>query len=148
MSAVSYFYQLRGLVSPSTGPVVRMYLRGLKRRQLETGSSIRRAKPLTKENMMCVVDYLMTGDRSLRDWRTVWRMNLAFYGWDDVSRLLVSSIVEFIRKKCVGFSNHMHCLLLSFQVSDFILNNDGGLPCFDFVLKGGKTLMHEKNLHP
>lgn len=92
MSTVSYFYRLRGLVSPSTGPTVAMYLRGLKRRLLESGTDTRRAKPLLKDDLKLLNDHLHSESRSLRTWRTVWRINLAFYcllRWDDVCRLKV-----------------------------------------------------------
>ena len=93
LSSVSYFYRLKGLVSPSTGPSVGMYLKGLKRRQLASGMLVRRARPLTKTQLRLLNEYLTSGDRSLREWRTIWRINLAFYcllRWDDVCRLKVS----------------------------------------------------------
>ncbi len=92
LSAVSYFYRLRGLASPSVGPTFQMYMKGLKRRQIENSAQVRRAKPLTKTLLHRLNEYLGARDPSLREWRTIWRVNLAFYGllrWDDVSRLKV-----------------------------------------------------------
>jgi len=57
LSAVAHYYRLRGLVSPSTGPVVSMYMRGLKRKCLADQASIKRAKPLSR--------WVWSGDRSL-----------------------------------------------------------------------------------
>jgi len=48
LSAVAHYYRLRGLVSPSSGPVVRMYMRGLKRKSLADLASVKRAKPLSR----------------------------------------------------------------------------------------------------
>lgn len=98
MSTVSYYYRLKGLVSPSTGPAVAMYLRGLKRCHLEDGPGTRRAKPLTKANLKLLNKFLRSGSRSLRYWRTIWRINLCFYcllRWDDVCRLKVWPNLHF-----------------------------------------------------
>ena len=92
LSAVSYFYRLKGLVSPSANCSVQMYLKGLKRRQVELHTQVRRAKPLTKTHLRLLNEYLWAHERSLREWRTIWRINLAFYSllrWDDVMRLKV-----------------------------------------------------------
>lgn len=92
LSSVSYFYRLKGLVSPSFSASVQMYMKGLRRCQLERSAQVRRAKPLTKSVLHQLNQYLQAGPRTLRDWRTVWRINLAFYGllcWDDVMRLKV-----------------------------------------------------------
>lgn len=93
LSSFSYFYRLKGLASPSAHPSVLMYMKGLKRCQAEKNSQVRRAKPLTKIVLRQMNEYLWSGSRTLREWRTVWRVNLAFYGllrWDDVKRLKVS----------------------------------------------------------
>ena len=145
MSSVSYFYRLKGLESPSHNPLVQMYLKGLKRRQLHLGGPVHRAKPLTKDQLAQLNDYLISGERSLREWRTIWRINLAFYcllRWDDVCRLLV----RYFHICSLCNLNFPYIFLLE-QVTDFDLNNDDGLPCYDFELRGGKTLMHEKNLN-
>lgn len=93
LSTVSYFYRLKSLASPSSDPSVQMYMKGLKRRHVELGTQTRRAKPLTKEILHQLNDYLSSRVSTLREWRTIWRINLAFYGllrWDDVMRLKVS----------------------------------------------------------
>ena len=92
LSSVSYFYRLKGLVSPSSSPSVLMYLKGLKRRHIEVSAPVRRAKPLTKDLLHRLTSYLLARQGTLREWRTVWRINLAFsclLRWDDVMRLKV-----------------------------------------------------------
>jgi hypothetical protein len=71
-----------------------MFMRGLKRKSITDNPPVQRAKILTKEDLCRVNDFLLSRENpSLRQWRTVWRMNLAFMcllRWDDVCRLRVS----------------------------------------------------------
>ncbi len=95
LSSISYHFRLEDLPSPTSGPLVSMYLKGLKRKNVEKRLVTRRAKPLTKEILKKMIDLLYSREKehSLRVWRTVWRVNLAFYAllrWDDVCRLRVS----------------------------------------------------------
>lgn len=93
LSSMSYFYRLRGLESPSYSPLVAMFLKGLKRQHLTISGPASRAKPMTVEILKKLYDYLNESPRSLRIWRTIWRIHLAFYcllRWDDVCRLTVS----------------------------------------------------------
>ncbi len=69
-----------------------MYMRGLKRYDLICQPTTRQAKPVTKDLLRRMNSPLAIGPATLRVWRTVWRINLAFYGllrWDDVCRLKV-----------------------------------------------------------
>jgi hypothetical protein len=53
---------------------------------------------MTKEVLASLIEYLYAEPRSLRVWRTVWRVNLAFYAllrWDDVCRLQVNKKNDF-----------------------------------------------------
>jgi hypothetical protein len=65
---------------------------GLKRHTIETKPPVQRAKPLSRQDLKKLNDFLLSGPRTLRQWRTVWRVNLAFFcllRWDDVRRLEV-----------------------------------------------------------
>jgi hypothetical protein len=89
--AIAYNYRLRSLPSPSADPLVAMFMRDLKRRGIST--QVRQAKPMTKDLLKKLNDYILSGPRTLRQWRSVWRINLAFMcllRWDDVRRLRVS----------------------------------------------------------
>jgi hypothetical protein len=75
-----------------------MYMKGLKREKLTLSAPVKRAKPMTSEILGLLIDYLHAEPRGLRIWRTVWRMNLAFYcllRWDDVQRLEVFAVKLF-----------------------------------------------------
>ncbi len=65
---------------------------GLKRHTIETRPPVRRAKPLSRQDLKKLNEFLLSGPRTLRQWRTIWRVNLAFFcllRWDDVRRLEV-----------------------------------------------------------
>ncbi len=93
LSSIAYFYKLKGLESPSNGHFVSMYMKGLKRQHLTLSAPVARAKPITIDHLKALIDHLADAPRpGLRIWRTVWRMNVAFYcmlRWDDVCRLKV-----------------------------------------------------------
>ncbi len=92
LSAIAYMYRLKSLPSPTLEPVVSMYIRGLKREEVTRGKKHRQAKPMTKEILSSLIRYLYEKPRPLRVWRTVWRVNVAFYAllrWDDICRLQV-----------------------------------------------------------
>jgi len=96
LSSIAYFYRLRGLVSPTVDPIVTMFMKSLKRRALENNPGVRRARPMTKDILTTLNTFLFSAYRTLRQWRTIWRINLAFYcllRWDDVCRLKVSFFV-------------------------------------------------------
>lgn len=70
----------------------------MKRKEVKAKAKPRQAKPITKEILTKLIDYLNAGSQNLRVWRTVWRINLAFYGllrWDDVCRLKVFPNMDF-----------------------------------------------------
>jgi len=92
MSAVSHFYRMKGLASPSHGEPVKMFMRGLKRASLEARVEVKRAKPMTREVLHRLNVYLEQPGRTLREWRTIWRINVMFVlmlRWDDLCRLQV-----------------------------------------------------------
>jgi hypothetical protein len=72
---------------------------GLKRDSLEHRPSVRRAKPMTREILAKINHFILSGSRTLRQWRTAWRVNLAFFcllRWDDVCRLEVRMILTLL----------------------------------------------------
>jgi hypothetical protein len=98
-----------------------MYLKGLKRAELNAQQCPKQARPMTKEVLAQLIAHLNDTTPSLRMWRTVWRLNIAFYGllrWDDVKRL---------------------------QVSDFSEQFVSGERRYLYSLKGGKSLMFQKD---
>ncbi len=69
-----------------------MYMKGLKRLHLSLCSATRRAKPITLEILRKLYLHLSLDTCGLREWRTIWRVHLAFFcllRWDDVVRLKV-----------------------------------------------------------
>jgi hypothetical protein len=116
LSSVAYFYRLKCLPSPSDDPFVTMFMKGsylknyldgycellvlgLKRQSLERGTETCVAKPMTRDILSKINDFILSGSRSLRQWRTAWRINLAFFcllRWDDVSRLKVLKLILFV----------------------------------------------------
>ncbi len=69
-----------------------MYMRGLKRLDLHVNSAVRQAKPITQELLSRLNTLVAPTVATLRIWRTVWRVNVAFYcllRWDDICRLQV-----------------------------------------------------------
>jgi hypothetical protein len=59
---------------------------------LETGPETRVARPMTRDILAKINDFILAAPRTLRQWRTAWRVNLAFFcllRWDDVCRLQV-----------------------------------------------------------
>jgi hypothetical protein len=96
-SAIAFFYRLNGQPSPTNDPLVSMYLKGRLRKEKEKGKTCKRAKPMTQAILRKLNRYVYDQTPSLRVWRTVWRVNVAFYGllrWDDLRRLKVHLIWE------------------------------------------------------
>ncbi len=99
LSAIAYMYRLKRLPSPTLEPIVGMYIRGLKREEQARAKAPRQSKPMTKEVLASMIQYLYEKPRSLRIWRTVWRVNVAFYAllrWDDICRLNVSLHIKLV----------------------------------------------------
>ncbi len=91
LSAISFHYRKFGKTSPCDEVRVKMFMRGLKRK--DSKQPVRRAMPLTLEILEKALDYLETDD-SLTAWRTVWRMIVSFscfLRYDDLRRLTVRS---------------------------------------------------------
>jgi len=100
MSAIAHYYRLKSLASPTDSPLVTMYLKAVKRQHLS--NQPKRAVPMTLQVLFRLNAYLYSDDRSLRIWRTIWRINLMFrclLRWDDVYRLkvfpLLSNLLPF-----------------------------------------------------
>ncbi len=94
LSSISYFHRRSGKVSPCDEPIVKMFMKGLKR--VDSLKPVKRAKPLTVEILQKLVN-LLDRDNSLVTWRTVWRSLIGFscfLRWDDVSRLKVSIFLD------------------------------------------------------
>ena len=92
-SAIAFHYRLKRLPSPTLDPLIGMYMRGVRRAEKNAQKSSKRAKPVTQELLRRLNEFIYNGKPTLRMWRTVWRMNVAFYcllRWDDVKRLEVS----------------------------------------------------------
>ncbi len=101
LSALSFYYKLQRKENPCAAPIVSMYMRGLKRYDIHIHPTVRQAKPITKDILNRLNVLLAGSSASLRIWRTVWRINAAFYTllrWDDISRLQVCSITFPIAK--------------------------------------------------
>ncbi len=137
-------YRLKRLPSPTLEPIVGMYIRGLKREETLRARPPRQSKPMTKEVLALMIQYLYEKPRSLRVWRTVWRVNVAFYAllrWDDICRLNVRMILPPYQR-----GNHFNLFYNSFpQVEDFQFGENNGEARYTFFLKGGKTVMHRRD---
>lgn len=93
LAAIAYFYRLKKLPSPTLDPLVTMFMKGVKRKELQSGKRVKQARPLTLDILRQLHKFVTAKSRSLRIWRTVWRVSCAFYGllrWDDIHRLKVS----------------------------------------------------------
>jgi len=96
LSSVAYHFRLCGLPSPSEAPLISMYMRALKRRHLTRPQGVKRAAPLMRPDLDLLGEHLLESPRTLRVWRTVWRVNLMFYcllRWSDVAPLEVLFLV-------------------------------------------------------
>jgi len=129
-------------------------MKGIKRRTLDRQP--RRALPLSVAVLSRLNAYLYSGlcfshvdwffsgllvsflgDRSLRIWRTIWRVNVMFrclLRWDDMYRLKVIIRFSFICFFKVNFPFH-------YQVTDFEYQADRN--AYRFMLQGGKTAMYD-----
>jgi hypothetical protein len=99
LSAISYFHRRSGKISPCDEPIVKMFMKGLKRS--DSLKPIKRAKPLTVDILCKLVD-LLDHDRYLITWRTVWRSVIGFscfLRWDDISRLKVFPFIFLLHNR-------------------------------------------------
>jgi hypothetical protein len=116
LSAIAYQYKLHNLPSITDTPLVTMYMRGLKRRNLDV--PVKRAKPMDVDVLVAMRRLLVPDARpNLVTWRTVWRSHMEFgllLRFDDVRRLMVCDVT-------------------------FDHNADG--PFMRLSLRGGKTIM-------
>lgn len=147
LSAIAYFYRLKQLPSPTLSPIVTMFMKSLKRRELQACKRPKQASPMTREILRQLNSLVRKPRCSLRIWRNVWRINVAFYGllrWDDVRRLKVSEAL-LCRGCCTSIQNYIMKSRI-FQVSHFQFRDTSTGPQYVFELQGGKTLMYEKDL--
>jgi hypothetical protein len=96
-SAIAYKYRLKRLASPTNDPLVGMYLKGLRRGEKNAQKKSKQAKPVTQDLLRRLNDFIYRGEPSLRMWRSVWRINVAFYcllRWDDLKRLKVNAHIN------------------------------------------------------
>ena len=87
LSSVGYHYRVSGKPSITENVIVNLYMRGLKRRNLQT--PVKRAKPMTPKILSDLRKYLENNLDSLVAWRTVWRAHIEFgllLRFDDVKR--------------------------------------------------------------
>lgn len=110
LSAVGYYYRINGLPSLTESTSVHMYMKGLKRRHINT--PVNRALAMSKEILSAMRNLLKSGAANLVLWRTVWRAHVEFalmLRFDDVKRLTRSELTfeenatgKFIRLKLIG----------------------------------------------
>jgi len=107
---VGYFYRINGKKSITESTSIHMYMKGLKRKHLNT--PVIRANPMTKEILRDMRKLLTDGTPNLVTWRTVWRAHIEFALFlrhDDVKRLTKKQLTfeenakgKFIRMKLLG----------------------------------------------
>jgi len=91
LSGVSFHHRRLGLDSPSDDSRVKMFMKGLKRKQSTV--PVRRAKPINKDILLDLMKH-MRKDHSLVAYRTVWRLIINFtccLRFDDLRRLTVKN---------------------------------------------------------
>jgi hypothetical protein len=76
LSAVAFNYRLNGRVSPTEDARVGMYMKGLKR--LNVNKPVIRATPMTPDVLKGMRAQLATGP-TLTKWRTVWRAYMEYH---------------------------------------------------------------------
>ncbi len=93
LSSVAFHYRLKGLPSLTDDPRVKMFMKGLKRRNAVTHQA-KRATPMTLE-ILNEAARLLDDTTSIKIWRTVWRMHVAFFcflRFDDLRRLTIEDV--------------------------------------------------------
>jgi len=143
-SSIAYNYRLNGLRSPTESPLITMFMKGLKRKTLLTKSAPKQAVPMTRDVLDKLNQYILSGTHTLREWRTIWRINVMFncmLRWDDICRLQVSL------PRSPSHQFHLFLYVCYLQVSDFILRPDGSCKMYTFELQGGKTVMSQRDPH-
>ena len=91
-AAISDWHKRHFVPSPTQHESVRLLLDAVKR---QYSKPVVRRAPITPQVLHAVNESLNNKEISLSRWRTVWRVNIAFYGmlrWDEVSKLRWSDI--------------------------------------------------------
>ena len=86
LSAIAYYYRINGKVSITESTIVTMFMKGLKRRNLN--HVVKRATPMSTE-VLSDMRKLLDDGPTLVVWRTVWRAHIAFglmLRFDDLKR--------------------------------------------------------------
>ncbi len=86
ISAIAYHYRVAGLPSITENISVSLYMKGLKRRNLNV--PVKRAKPMTPE-ILKDLRGLLEKTPTLVNWRTIWRAHMEFgllLRFDDIKR--------------------------------------------------------------
>ncbi len=97
LSAVAYHYRLQNRRNITDNVPVKMYLKGLKRQNLD--NPVKQAKPMNPE-VLSDMRKLLQDNSNLITWRTVWRAHIAFslmLRWDDISRLTLKDVGPEVR---------------------------------------------------
>lgn len=116
LSSVAYYYRLNGRPSLTESATIKMYMKGLKRKHINT--PVNRALAMSKEILSAMRKLLRAGPPNLVLWRTVWRAHVEFalmLRHDDVKRLTRNELSfeenatgKFIRMKLIGKTNDDH----------------------------------------
>ena len=94
LSCVAYHYRIAGKPSITESVSVSLYMKGLKRRNLQV--PVKRATPMTPEILADLRKLLDKKQNSLVIWRTVWRVHIQFgllLRFDDIRRFVVAFFV-------------------------------------------------------
>ena len=138
ISAVAYNYRITGLPSITEHISVTLYMKGLKRRNLN--NPIKRAKPMTSE-ILEDMRRLLDTNPSLVTWRTVWRAHIEFgllLRFDDIKRYeqLVYQYFHILN----NMKNNYRLM-----VSDVSFEQNASGLFARLQLRGGKTVMQENS---
>jgi len=109
LSAISYYHRIELLPSPSDNEHVTMFMRGLKRIELENAPQpVSRAKALTPEVLLKLAT-LSEQPLSLRNMRTLWRIFVCYFcllRWDDVKKLRREDVTYDADDNCYRIKIH------------------------------------------
>ena len=91
-AAIAEYHKKNFVPSPTAHETVKMLLDAVKRRY---GKAAVRRTPITPEILEALASDLRSGSAPLQQWRTVWRVTIAFHAllrWDEVSKLKRSDL--------------------------------------------------------
>lgn len=93
LSSLAYHYRIHGKTSVTESTTVTMYMKGLKRRNINV--PVKQAVPMTIE-VLSDLRQLLDVDPRLVTWRTVWRAHIEFVlllRFDDVKRFVAHIVI-------------------------------------------------------